>query len=224
MSRLPYNMLSAPAPPLRLDTENSALLLIDPQHFTTLPDAGLASVAQEQGIIRELDQYYSQVEAAIRNMARLLAACRAHHIRTIYTVLNSERSDRTDISRQLRVIRLPIPHGKVTTEIRQEVAPITEDLILPRGTYSPFASTNLLSHLRNKSVDTIILAGMLANVSVAMTAREAADRDFDVIFVWDASASETMERHVQIKSELVGGLIRVRSTQEVTEILQGTRT
>jgi nicotinamidase-related amidase len=224
MTRLPYNMLSAPAPPFQLGAENSALLLIDPQRFTTLPDTGLASVAQERGIIRELDEYYSQAEAAIGNMARLLAACRGHYIRTIYTVLNSERSDRSDLSRQLRVIRLPTPVGKAGAEIRQKVAPMPEDLILPRGTYSPFTSTNLLAHLLNEGIDTIVLAGMLANISVAMTAREAADRDFDVIFVWDASASETIERHAQIKSELVGGLVRVRSTQEVIEILQGTRT
>jgi ureidoacrylate peracid hydrolase len=217
-------MLSAPLPSFRLGPENSVLLLIDPQRFTTLPGAGLGSVAQERGIIREFDQYYSQVEAAICNMARLLGACRVHQIRTIYTVLNSERSDRGDISRQLRVSRLPIPIGKSTAEVRQEVAPSTEDLILSRGTYSPFASTNLLAHLLSDSIDTIILAGMLANISVAMTAREAADRDFGVIFVWDASASETLDKHVQVKAELVGGLVRARSTQEVIEMLQGTRT
>ena len=224
MTRLPYNMLSAPALPFRLGPDNSVLLLIDPQRFTTLPDAGFGSVAQERGIIREFDQYYSQAEAAIRNMARLLAACRAHHIRTIYTVLNCERPDRSDLSRQLRVSRLPIPIGETTTELRQEVAPSTEDLILSRGTYSPFAGTDLLAHLRNDSIDTIILAGMLANITVVMTAREAADRDFGVIFVWDASASETLDKHERAKAELVGGLVRTRSTQEVIEILQGTRT
>jgi isochorismate hydrolase len=120
--------------------------------------------------------------------------------------------------------RLPIPIGRAAAEVHQEVAPSDEDLILSRGTYSPFASTNLLAHLRNDSIDTIILAGMLANISVAMTAREAADRDFGVIFVWDASASETLDKHAQVKAELVGGLVRTRSTQEVIETLQGTRT
>ena len=222
--RVPYKMLSAPVPPFHLARENAALLLIDPQHFTTMRDQGLGRVASERGITREFDQYYEQADAAMRNMVRLLGACRLHGVRVVYTVLNCAPPDRSDLSRQLRVSHLPIPVGSPVEEIRSEVAPAAEDLVLPRGTYSPFAGTNLLTLLREANIDTIILAGMLANVSVAMTAREAADRDFGVIFVWDASASETLDWHIQIKISLVGGLIRVRSTQEVIEMLEGTRT
>ena len=58
-------------------------------------------------------------------------------------------------------------------------------------TYSPFAGTNLQQRLREAGVDTLIVAGMLANYTVWMTAREAADRDVGVVVAIDASASET---------------------------------
>lgn len=222
--RVPYKMLSRATPPFKLTLENAVLLLMDPQHFTTTRNQGVGLVASERGIMRELDEYYDQVDAAMRNMARLLDACRRHGLRVIFTVLNSQQPDRSDLSRQLRVSGLPIPVGLPTADIRPEVAPATEDLVLPRGTYSPFAGTDLLSVLQEAKIDTIVLAGMLANVTVAPTAREAADRGFGVVWVWDASASETLEWHEHTKTGIVGPLIRIRTTQQVIEMMEGTRT
>jgi len=221
--RVPYKMLSRPTPPFKLTKENAVLLLMDAQHFTTSRDQGLGLVAAERGITREFDEYYAQVDAAMRNMPRLLAACRRHGLRVMYTVLNAQQPDRSDLLRQLKVSGLPIPVGSPSADIRPEVAPATEDLVLPRGTYSPFAGTDLLSVLREAQADTIVLAGMLANVSVAPTAREAADRDFGVVWVWDASASETLEWHEHTKTGIVGPLIRIRTTQQVIEMLEGVR-
>jgi nicotinamidase-related amidase len=81
-----------------------------------------------------------------------------------------------------------------------------------------------LSVLQEAKIDTIVLAGMLANVTVAPTAREAADRDFGVVWVWDASASETLAWHEHTKTGIVGPLIRIRTTQQVIEMMEGTRT
>ncbi len=222
--RVPYKMLAAPVPPFRLTRENTALLLVDAQNFTTTRDQGLGRLAHERGIDRELDEYYLQVEAALRNMSRLVAACRAHGLCVIQTVLNCTQSDRSDLSRQMRVSELPIPVGDPRAEIRPEVAPQPGELVLPRVTYSPFATKDLKEILNRAKIDTIILAGMLANYSVWMTAREAADRDFGVVVVIDASASETLEWHLQFRTGIVGGLIRQRTTSEVIEMLDGTRT
>ena len=222
MLRVPYKMLLAPVPPFPLTQANTALLLVDAQHFTTTRTQGLGLLASERGIERELDEYYLQVEAALKNMARLLAACRAHSVGIIHTLLNI--AEPGGLSRQLRVSELPIPAGDPRAEIRPEVAPRAGEPVFPRGTYSPFAGTDLQQVLVRAQVDTLILAGILANYSVWMTAREAADRDFGVVVVGDASASETLEWHLQFRTGIVGGLIRLRSTQEVIEMLDGTRT
>jgi nicotinamidase-related amidase len=222
--RVPYKMLAAPVPPFHLTKENTALVLVDVQHFTTTRAQGLGLVASERGIDRELDEYYLQVEAALKNMVRLVTACRSHGVCVIHTLLNSARADRGDLSRQLRVSELPIPAGDPRAQIRPEVAPQAGELILPRVTYSPFASTDLQQVLDRAKVDTIILSGMLANYSVWMTARDAADRDFGVVVVIDALASETLEWHLQFQTGIVGGLIRQRTTSNVIAMLEGTRT
>src|SRR5512142_2609122 len=141
--RVPYKMLAAPIPPFHMTKENTALLLVDAQHWTTTREQGLGLLADERGIGRELDEYYVQVAAALKNMARLIAACRSYEIRIIHTVLNCSRPDRGDLSRQMRVSELPIPNGDPRAEIRPEVAAQDTDVVLPRVTYSPFAGTDL---------------------------------------------------------------------------------
>ncbi len=222
--RVPFKMLAAPAPPFRLTNENTALVLVDTQYFTTTRESGLGLLASERGIDREFDEYYAQVEAALKNMVKLVAACRSHGLLIIHTILNCAREDASDLSRQMRVSELPVPTGDPLAEIRPEVAPQDGELVLPRVTYSAFASTDLQRVLERARIETLVLAGMLANYSVSMMAREAADRDFGVVVVPDASASETLEWHLQFRTGVVGGLIRQRSTNEVIEMLQGTRT
>jgi nicotinamidase-related amidase len=218
-------MLSRANPPFSLSAENTALLLLDAQRFTTMRDQGLGLLAREQGILREFEEYYAQADAALRNMASLLASCRQHGLRVIYSVFCGRELDRSDLSRHLRLSGLPVPVGSPREEICPEVAPASGDLVLPRGTYSPFAQgPALLDTLREAGVDTIILAGMLANTTVDLTAREAADRDLGVIVAWDASASETLGWHEIIKTGLVGPLICMRTTHQVIEMLEGVRT
>jgi nicotinamidase-related amidase len=218
-------MLSGPNPAFPLAADNAALLLLDAQRFTTVRDEGLGRFASEQGILREFQEYYDQTDAALRNMASLLAGCRHHGLRVIYSVLCAQVPDRSDLSRQLRLSRLPIPVSAPADEIRSEVAPVPGDLVLTRGTYSPFAAgPALLDTLREAGMDTIILAGMLANTTVALAAREAADRDLAVILAWDASASETLGWHEIIKTGLVGPLICMRTVQQIIEMLEGVRT
>jgi nicotinamidase-related amidase len=222
--RVPYKMLLAPIPPFSLSAGNTALLLVDAQHFTTSRREGLGALASERGIDREFDEYYAQVDAALGNMAKLLAACRARGMTVVHTVLCGVRPDGSDRSRQMRVSGLPLPVGDPRLQIRSEVAAATDEIVIPRTTYSPFLGTNLETILGSKRLDTIVVAGMLANYSVWQAAREAADRDFGVVIVMDCCASETLAWHTQLRVGVIGGLIRQRSSEEVIEMLEGSRT
>jgi nicotinamidase-related amidase len=222
--RVPYKMLLAPIPPFSLGAGNTALLLIDAQHFTTNRTQGLGALASERGIDREFDEYYAQVDAALRNMAKLLAACRARGMRIVHTVLCGVRPDGSDRSRQMRVSDLPLPVGDPRLQIRSEVAAASDEIVIPRTTYSPFIGTDLITILGSLRLDTVLVAGMLANYSVWQAAREAADRDFGVVVVMDCCASETLAWHTQLRIGLIGGLIRQRSSDEVIEMLEGSRT
>jgi len=103
--------------------------------------------------------------------------------------------------------------------ICSEVFPRDGDTVLYRKTFGGFAGNNLNHYLKAKGIEAVLLAGMMANHTVAMTAREAADRGYHAVIVQDACASETLECHLLAMNTLVGGLIRVRSTREVIDML-----
>jgi nicotinamidase-related amidase len=216
-------MLSAPIPVEPWDPDRIALLLMDFQKFTCSREHGLGKLAQVKGITPELDEYFSQVDAAIENSSRLLQACRGFGIEVIFTFLHQEPGNQ-ELSRQFVVSQLPVPAGSLEDEYLGMVKPAEGESVFPRTTYSPFTSTNLLDLLEAKGKDTLFVAGMLFNYSVAMTVREAADRGMNVVAVWDASASETLDWHLVTRTGLVGGLILSRSTNNVIEMLEGKRT
>ncbi len=222
--RVPFKMLASPSPPFRLSSENTVLMLMDFQNYTTIRSAGFGKIAADRGIDREFDEYFLQVDAAIKNAQRLLEACRYQKIPVIHTLLACTFMDCRDLSRQFRVNEFDIPFGDPLREIRQEVAPLPGEQIIPRAAYSPFSRTAIHSILKQMAIENILLAGMMADTTIAMTAREAADRDFGVIVVMDSSASQTHDWHAQLRDGIVGGLIRQRSTSQVIEMIRGERT
>jgi nicotinamidase-related amidase len=222
--RVPYKRLLAPVPPFALRADNTALLLLDVQDFTTRRDQGLGLLAAERGIEREFDEYYFQVDAALSNLATLVAACRSHRLAVLHSVLCGDRPDGSDRSRQMRTSQLPLPIGDPKREIRPEVAAAETEPVFSRTTYSPFVDGALLETLRKAEIETLLLAGMLASTTVWQAAREAADRDFGVVVVMDCCASESLAWHGQLRTGIVGGLIRQRSCREVIEMLEGKRT
>ena len=223
MLRVPYKMLSMPLPAEPLVPEKTVLLLINFQKFTCARDHGLGRLAEERGITPELDEYYSQVDAALQNGNQLVKACRVAGMDVVFSYLHTGSAGQK-ISKQFQVSKIPVPDGELKDEFLENIKPESGEISLIQSTYSPFTGPDLLHVLEKKGKDTLIVAGMLFNYSVTMTAREAADRDYKVIVVWDASASETLEWHLVTRTGLVGGLILSRSTREVVEMLEGKRT
>ena len=70
-------------------------------------------------------------------------------------------------------------------------------------------------------MQTLLMAGTMANVSVALAAREAADRSFQVLVVQDACASETLAAHAVTMQGLTGGAIRIVGTSDARAMIAG---
>ena len=189
--RVPYKMLAAPIPVERMMNERTAIILLDFQKYTCDRNSGLGSLAAIKGISPEFDEYYSMVDAARKNCASLLEVCRKNRVEASFCYLFNNNSP-SPYSRQFEVSQYPLPTGDLKKEYLAELQPSKADMIITRDTYSPFLNTGLEEKLRSDRKDTLILAGTLFNLTVAQTAREAADLGFTVVVVWDASASETL--------------------------------
>ncbi len=61
--------------------------------------------------------------------------------------------------------------------------------------YSPFFGTTLDAILRSRDIRTVIVAGLTADVCVSSTARDAFQREYNVITLSDCAAELTQARH-----------------------------
>ena len=66
------------------------------------------------------------------------------------------------------------------------------DILLDKPRFGAFHGTDLELILRSRSVDTIIVTGIATNVCCETTAREAAVRDFRVLFASDGTTTFDM--------------------------------
>ena len=81
------------------------------------------------------------------------------------------------------------------SRIHEFIQPHEGDLVFRKTRVGAFSTTNLLSALREKNVDTLILAGISTSGVVLSTIREAADLDFRIYVLRDCCADQDEEVH-----------------------------
>jgi nicotinamidase-related amidase len=85
--------------------------------------------------------------------------------------------------------------GTWGTEIHSAIEMKPEDAIIIKHRINPFYSTQLPVLLQSMEVDTLYLAGVSTNYVVQSAARDAHDRDFNVIIAEDCCTSFSPEDH-----------------------------
>lgn len=209
-------------PPVSLTDGQAALIVLDVHRFTASRDGGYTRLARERGIVRELNEYYDQVDQVLPNLGLLVGGCRAHGLPVIFTRLVA-RGPR-DVTPQAISTGFWAPAGSDDAEFLPELGPQTGDVVIDKTSTGAFTGADLHSLLRERRIHALVLAGVLANGTVEQTARDAADLGYGVIVVSDACAAETWAIHGFVMTTVVGGLIRTRSTSAVLEMLDGRRT
>ncbi|CAG8803932.1 10686_t:CDS:2, partial [Gigaspora rosea] len=72
----------------------------------------------------------------------------------------------------------------------------TFDFIIQSKTrYDAFYKTELNSFLTSLSIETLIISGVKTNLCCETTARRAFDENYDIVFIEDATATDTQEMH-----------------------------
>ena len=89
-----------------------------------------------------------------------------------------------------------------------------------KTTYGTFTSTGLDHALRSMGVDSLVVGGVVTNVCVETTARDAADRGYEVVLVEDGCAAYSPEIHDATLLSFQGPFGRVRTTDEVLALLK----
>ena len=76
--------------------------------------------------------------------------------------------------------------GEHGHDIIDELRPMPGEIVIDKASYGAFCGTNWRRILRGRGIDTLVFAGVTADVCVHTTLREAYDRWFDCHYVADA--------------------------------------
>lgn len=82
--------------------------------------------------------------------------------------------------------------GSDTAQLHDDLQVEPSDVVLDKPRYGAFHATDLEETLRSRGIDTVIVSGIATNICCETTAREAAQRDFRVIFLSDGTATKEM--------------------------------
>ncbi len=203
--------------------DRTALLVIDLQRLTCRPDGGLYSgrgVPAEQARATEAYFFDRLGDVVLPNVRRLQEACRTAGAEVVFTVIRSLTADGRDRGLDYRITGFHVPPGSPDGDVVDEVAPVGDEMVLPKTSSSPFHSTTLHYVLGNLGVRHLVVVGGLTDQCVSSAVRDACDLGYLVTLVPDACLTRSEERH-RAALEHVAGYCRQRSAAEVVEELLG---
>ncbi|WP_030436864.1 isochorismatase family protein [Actinoplanes subtropicus] len=96
-----------------------------------------------------------------------------------------------------------------------EMAPLEDDIEVVKRTIGAFYGTGLAERLRERVVDTVIMAGLATTMGVESTARAAADHGFEVVFAADAMSGMTAAEHEHALAVTLPRFGDVRDTEQL---------
>ena len=179
---------------LRRDSDyergRTSLLFVDMQRIWCEP--GL-DPTHTQGA----DSYYHRRlrQTVIPNQVRILDAARQADCNVLHTVIESLTLDGRDRSLDHKLSAMHVPKGAPEGQVIPELAPIDNEIVLPKTSSGVFNSTSIDYVLRNLNTRYLIVAGVITDQCVDMAVRDAADRGYLVTVVADACATYSQERH-----------------------------
>jgi ureidoacrylate peracid hydrolase len=96
------------------------------------------------------------------------------------------------------------------------------DLRIRKNRYSAFipGASDLERQLREKGIDSVLIAGTLTNVCCESTARDAMQLGFRTVMVSDANATRTDEEHRATLTSFIQSFGDVRTTNSVIGMLE----
>lgn len=208
-------------PERSVDAQRAALLIIDMQYATGSRQGALARTLQAQGSTVG-DYRFARIEQLVLpNTLRLRERCNALGQPVLHVTIGAAHPQALDAPIHMRKLFVEFDNhlGSREHAILDELQPLPGEHVLRKTTIGAFASTNIDSLLRALGCDQLYLCGISTNMCVESTAREAADRGYQVTLVEDGCGTTHAELHDITMRNFQRLFGRVRSTAQVLDEL-----
>lgn len=194
------------APRFMLDARQTALVIVDMQNGYLQRGSGLADHLLKNR--PDAAAYYlERIERlVVPNHVRLLRFFREQKLPIVFITFAAHLANAADWLplRRQRDEEIEAEYGKKTAilhlgldeaKVLAELAPEEGELVINKVSRGAFNSTGIDALLRNMNITGLVITGVVTNVCVETTARDAADRGYKVVLVDDACASYTQAAH-----------------------------
>ncbi len=199
---------------LAIDKGHTALLAMDFENDIVhengaFKDFGFAAMVKQNDVLAK--------------SARLLDAARRSGVKVIYTIIKyrpgyPERPANSGLF-EGTIQANAIVEGTWGAEIHESVTPQDGEPVVTRRGVSAFYGSDLAALLATGGIDTLLLSGVATNFVVEGTAREAADRGYNVVIVGDCCASSSQETHDAALNTTLPFLSTISNLDEVIAAL-----
>ena len=109
--------------------------------------------------------------------------------------------------------------GTWGASIHEAVAPREGEPVVTKRSVSAFAGSDLAHLLSASGITTLLLSGVVTNLVVEGTAREAVDRGYNVFIVGDCCASMSQEAHDSSLNTVLPFLATITTSEEAIAAL-----
>jgi ureidoacrylate peracid hydrolase len=170
-----------------VDPAHTALVVVDVQNDFCHRDGGLARIGGDM----------SAVEKAVERLDDIIHAARRTGVPVIFLRIVSSPETSSPAWESLEPEEGPrlVVAGSWGADYYAPIGPAEGELEIVKHRHSGFVATTLDLTLRSMGIKTVVFGGVASNVCVEATARDAADYDYYVVVLSDASGAVRDELH-----------------------------
>lgn len=207
-----------------LQPRQSALLFIDVQNFSAHRNGAEFNEVPTREFKSKYQWYFDELDdRVIPNMQAIQRTCRDANIEVMYTTIESLTLDGRDRSLDYKITGFNVPKGSWDGKVIDQIAPINDEIVLPKTSSSVFISTHIDYVLRNLGVRQLVISGLLTDQCVESAIRDACDLGYLVTQVTDACLTYTEARHQNSLQAIKGYCRQISAAQLVDELAEVNR-
>jgi nicotinamidase-related amidase len=198
-------------------------------HFEVVPEkCALLVIDMQDEFVKPhwTPDWVPEATRQVPRIKRLIEHCRKKQVPVVFTVYSKTHNyidrPKTGSSMPGRYSELEIDRSSffVKGHVWHELAPTEDEIVIHKSSYGAFYDTPLETILKNLGKDTVIICGTLTNYCCGMTARQAYERSFQVVFGSDVTATDDPDMQEPELKVLRKGFALVLSAGEIIELLQ----
>jgi len=200
-------------------SKTNTILLLQDLHapFADVSNGLLIKKAKAKVIMREFEEYVELVNQMTPNIPLMLNACREIGIPVIYSCLGIKGKEK--LPPLLDAFGwdwdLQGPLGKFDPDWK----PMDKEPVFVRGGWSALTNIEFLGLLENAKIANVLVMGTFLEYGIRQTTVELGDMDISSLIISDGTAALTRFSQDFTSDSIAHGLIKLRSTGEVLDIL-----